>query len=82
MNTETYTVLSSLLVDKFSVDPTKVSREATFLDLGLDSLTLMEFVFAAEDAFSIRIPEDQIDPNLAGLTLDDICQVIEKMKQS
>ncbi len=82
MNTETYTVLSSLLVDKFSVDPTKVSREATFLDLGLDSLTLMEFVFAAEDAFSIRIPEDQIDPNLAGLTLDDICQVIDKMKQS
>lgn len=82
MNTETYTVLSSLLVDKFSVDPTKVSREATFLDLGLDSLTLMEFVFAAEDAFSIRIPEDQIDPNLAGLTLDDICQVIDKMKKS
>jgi acyl carrier protein len=82
VNTETYTVLSSLLVDKFSVDPTKVSREATFLDLGLDSLTLMEFVFAAEDAFSIRIPEDQIDPNLAGLTLDDICQVIDKMKQS
>ena len=82
MNTETYTVLSSLLVDKFSVDPNKVSREATFLDLGLDSLTLMEFVFAAEDAFSIRIPEDQIDPNLAGLTLDDICQVIDKMKKS
>jgi len=82
VNTETYTVLSSLLVDKFSVDPTKVSREATFLDLGLDSLTLMEFVFAAEDAFSIRIPEDQIDPNLAGLTLDDICQVIDKMKKS
>jgi acyl carrier protein len=82
VNTETYTVLSSLLVDKFSVDPTKVSRGATFLDLGLDSLTLMEFVFAAEDAFSIRIPEDQIDPNLAGLTLDDICQVIDKMKKS
>ena len=82
MNTETYTVLSSLLVDKFSVHPTKLSRDATFLDLGLDSLTLMELVFAAEDAFSIRIPEDPIDRNLAGLTLDDICQVRDKMKQS
>ena len=30
----------------------------------------MEFVFAVEDRFSVRIPEDKLDPRQAGVTLD------------
>jgi len=42
----------------------------------------MEFIFAAEDAFSLRIPEDKLDPTQAGLTLGEICKVIDGLLAS
>ena len=38
----------------------------------------MEFVFAVEDAFHLRIPEDKLDPREAGITLQRLCEVIEQ----
>jgi len=77
-----FTVLSQLLTEKFGVEPDLVREEAAVSDLGLDSLTLMEFIFAAEDAFSLRIPEDKLDPTQAGLTLGEICKVIDGLLAS
>jgi acyl carrier protein len=69
MNDQLFDEVAKVLVDTFGVDPAVVNREATLQSLGLDSLALMEFVFAVEDRFSIRIPEDRLDPRQAGLTL-------------
>lgn len=80
MNKDPFSVLSHLLIDDFGIDPVVIHRDVVLSDLGLDSLTLMEFIFAAEDAFAIRIPEDMMDPNPVGLTLGAICLVIESMK--
>lgn len=80
LNKDSFSVLSHLLVDDFGVDTAVIHREAMLLDLGLDSLTLMEFIFAAEDAFAMRIPEEKMDPAQVGLTLGAICLVIESMK--
>ena len=45
-------------------------------ELGLDSLALMEFVFAIEDRFQLRIPEDRLDPRQGGITLARMSDVI------
>lgn len=37
----------------------------------------MEFVFAVEDAFHLRIPEERLDPREAGITLQRLCEVID-----
>lgn len=74
-----FTVLSQLLIEKFGVEPNLVSQESSVSDLGLDSLTLMEFIFAAEDAFSLRIPEEKLNPTQEGLTLGEICKVIDDL---
>ncbi len=47
--------------------------------LGLDSLELMEFVFAVEDRFKLRIPENRLDPRQVELTLGDIAQAIDEV---
>jgi len=80
LDKDPFSVLSHLLVDDFGVDPAVIHRDVVLSDLGLDSLPLMEFIFAAEDAFAMRIPEEILDPNQVGLTLGAICQVIESMK--
>ena len=82
MDKDPFSVLSQLLVEQFGVDASLIQRDMPLAELGLDSLTLMEFIFAAEDAFALRIPEEKMDPNQAGLTLDAICQAIESMKSA
>lgn len=82
MNKDTFTLLSELLVDQFGVDASIIHPEVKLSDLGLDSLSLMEFIFAAEDAFSLRIPEEKMDPHQADLTLGSICVVIDSMKSN
>ena len=38
----------------------------------------MEFVFAMEDRFNLRIPEERLDPRQANLTLDDLCRALDE----
>ena len=81
-NSPSFNILSDLLINQFGVDPQSIGPDVMVTELGLDSLTLMEFIFAAEDAFSLRIPEDRLNPHEAGLTLSAICQVIDGMRQA
>lgn len=78
MFTSTFDAIVSVLVDKFKVDAGTVRPESTLESLGLDSLALMEFVFAVEDRFDVRIPEDRLDPRQAGLTLVVLAGEIER----
>ena len=70
--------VATVLTKQFDVDAARVLPETTLQDLGLDSLSLMEFVFAIEDHFAIRIPEERLDPRQAGLTLADLCTALQE----
>lgn len=80
MHTDTYTALCSVLEQKFHVDPARLSPSICLEEIGLDSLSLMEFVFNVEDAFHLRIPEDLLDPRQGGITLQHVCEVIEGLQ--
>jgi acyl carrier protein len=77
MNTDIYDEIAQVLTSKFQVDPARVQPDATLESLGLDSLTLMEFVFALEDHFSVRVPEDKLDPRQAGVTLEHLAGLLD-----
>ncbi|MFI5447819.1 phosphopantetheine-binding protein [Polaromonas sp. UC242_47] len=78
MTSQTFHKIASLLEKEFHVQPEAILPGVAISDLGLDSLTLMEFVFAAEDAFGLRIPEEKLDPREAGITLQRLCEVIDE----
>ncbi len=78
MNRSTFDAVSIVLVEKFQVEAGKVSPGATLEQLGLDSLALMEFVFAVEDRFDVRIPEDRLDPRQAGVTLEHLSALLDE----
>ena len=79
MNTPTFNTIAQILEQDFRLTRGHIAPERTLVELGLDSLSLMEFVFAVEDAFRLRIPEDRLDPRAAGLTLAHLCEVIDGM---
>ncbi len=77
MNSAIYNTITDVLIQKFQADPAKIQPDTPLQDLGLDSLSLMEFVFALEDAFNLRIPEDKLDPRQGGLTLSHLSAIIQ-----
>ena len=77
MNTELFDEVVRVLRDKFQVDAANLRPDTTLESLGLDSLTLMEFVFAVEDKYSVRVPEDKLDPRQAGITLERLVQILD-----
>jgi acyl carrier protein len=69
--------IAAILVNSFAVPQASIAPDTPLSELGLDSLGLMEFVFAVEDAFHLRLPEDRLDPREAGITLRRLCEAIE-----
>jgi acyl carrier protein len=56
-----YTRTKDLLVDKFGIPGEDVRPEATFGELDLDSLDLVEFALAAEEEFGVRISDEEAE---------------------
>ena len=70
-----YDKVKQLLVDKFGVEEGDISPSATFEDLDLDSLDLVEFALATEDELGVRITDEeaeQLD------NLDDTVKLLEE----
>ncbi len=82
MNTELFDEIVRVLRDKFQVDAANLRPDTTLESLGLDSLTLMEFVFEIEDQFSVRVPEDKLDPRQAGITLERLVQILDDERRN
>ncbi|MDE2081482.1 MAG: acyl carrier protein [Burkholderiales bacterium] len=78
MPSSTFDTVASVLHTQFNVPREQLTPQTTLPALGLDSLALMEFVFAVEDRFSLRIPEERLDPRQAELTLADVCAALDE----
>jgi len=56
---ETLAGITEVLAAVASVDASDVAPEKTLAELGLDSMTALEVVVAAEDRFGLLIPDDE-----------------------
>ena len=80
MDRSTFDAVAADLSQKFNVEAATIHLESTLESLGLDSLALMEFVFAMEDRFDVRIPEERLDPRQAGVTLQQLCSLLDEAR--
>ena len=47
-----------LIAKKKKIDPSQVTLDTTFQELGIDSLDGMDLLFTFEDTFNISVPDD------------------------
>jgi acyl carrier protein len=59
--TPVYDRVTDLLISKFGVPAEDIRLDATFDDLDLDSLDLVEFALAAEEDLGVRISDDEAE---------------------
>jgi acyl carrier protein len=53
--------IKEIVVEVAGIDPTTIEMEKRFNeDLEVDSLSMVEVIVAAEEKFSIKIPDDEV----------------------
>ena len=72
----------TILAEQALLDPREVRPEATLEDLGIDSLGLVEMVFAIEEAFDIPVPFNANEPRKSDFdisTVDTMVRAVETL---
>jgi len=69
--------LRSVVPNKVAVDPEMLVPEARLADIGIDSFSLIELVFLAEEEFHIKIPIEGLEVKTVGDVLRVIAQRLE-----
>ncbi|MBK8072464.1 MAG: acyl carrier protein [Ramlibacter sp.] len=64
-----------LLVETFGLKPEQLTPDATLQSLGLDSLSIVEFMFEIEDRYKIKLPDAPEMP----ATLGEMLALIEPL---
>ena len=52
--------IKELAIKELSLDPGKLDPHAPLADLGVDSLTFIEFMFKVEDEFGVKVSDDDL----------------------
>jgi acyl carrier protein len=66
----------AILAEQAVLDISDVSLDATLEALGLDSLGLVETIFAIEERFDISVPFNANDPAQSGFDLSTVASII------
>jgi acyl carrier protein len=65
-----------IIAEQAVLDPADVKMDATPDDLGVDSLGLVEAVFAIEEAFDISVPFNANDPADSAFDISNVESIV------
>ena len=66
----------AIIAEQAVLEPGDVTPEATLADLGIDSLGLVESIFAIEEAFDIQVPFNANEPDQSDFDISSVAAII------
>lgn len=66
-----------IIAEQAVLEPSDVTPESTLEDLGIDSLGLVESLFAIEEAFDISVPFNANEPMQSDFDISSVASIIE-----
>ena len=66
----------AIIAEQAVLEPGDVTPEATLADLGIDSLGLVESIFAIKEAFDIQIPFNANEPDQSDFDISSVAAII------
>ncbi|SOH95557.1 acyl carrier protein [Monaibacterium marinum] len=73
--------MRAIIAEQAVLDPSEVSMDATLDDLGIDSLGLVEAVFAIEEEFDVQVPFNANDPADSQFDISNVQSMVNAVKQ-
>jgi len=70
----------AIIAEQAVLEPGDVSMEQTLEDLGIDSLGLVESIFAIEEAFDISVPFNANDPSESAFDISSVAAIIKAVE--
>ena len=67
----------AIIADQAIVETSDVNDESTLEDLGIDSLGLVESIFAIEETFEIQVPFNANQPDESSFDLSSVATIIQ-----
>ena len=71
----------AIIAEQALLDPTDIREDMTLADLGIDSLGVVECIFAIEEAFDIAIPFNANEPEKSDFDISSVGRVIEGVER-
>ncbi|GAA6165279.1 acyl carrier protein [Pelagimonas sp. KU-00592-HH] len=65
-----------IIAEQAVLEPSDVTLESTLEDLGIDSLGLVESIFAIEEAFDITVPFNANEPTESDFDISSVASII------
>lgn len=65
-----------IIAEQAVLDPSDVKLDSTLEDLGIDSLGLVESIFAIEEAFDISVPFNANEPESSDFDISNVAAII------
>ena len=66
----------AIIAEQAMLDPAEVTPDSTLEELGIDSLGLVESIFAIEEAFDISIPFNANEPQAGEFDISSVAAII------
>lgn len=66
----------AIIAEQAVLEPEQVSPEMTLADLGIDSLGLVESIFAIEEAFDVTVPFNANEPGESSFDISSVAAII------
>lgn len=73
--------VKAIIAEQALLDPSDVHEDLTLADLGIDSLGVVESIFAIEEAFDISIPYNANEPARSDFDISNVGSVIEGVEK-
>jgi len=65
-----------IIAEQAVLEPSDVTEDSTLEDLGIDSLGLVESIFAIEEAFDIQVPFNANEPEKSEFDISSVQAII------
>ena len=69
------------IAEQAILEPDDVTLESTLESLGIDSMGLVESIFAIEEAFDIQIPFNANDPSDGEFNISSVASIISGIEK-
>ncbi len=73
----------AIIAEQAMLEPSDIKMDQTLEDIGIDSLGLVESIFAIEETFDISVPFNANDPQASEFDISSIAAIVaavEKLK--
>lgn len=70
----------AILAEQASIDPSEVALDKTLAEIGIDSVGLVEAIFALEESFDVQVPFNANDPSESDFDISSVASIVRAVE--